>query len=106
MSWRMCYAEWERILKKSPELVWDKVNKVDDLVNDEQLIANRYINKVDHPVLGSINLVGSPVIFHKTPAATEGIAPEIGEHTEQVLTELCECSWDDIANLKSAEVIP
>jgi crotonobetainyl-CoA:carnitine CoA-transferase CaiB-like acyl-CoA transferase len=32
-------------------------------------------------------------------------APEFGEHTEEILTEVCGYSWDDVARLKEAEAI-
>ena len=98
-------SEWEQILKQSPELLWDRVNKPDDLANDEQLLANGYVLEYDHEVLGKMNVVGSPVHFHRTPADVKGIAPELGEHTEEVLIDICGVEWDDIASLRDEGII-
>jgi crotonobetainyl-CoA:carnitine CoA-transferase CaiB-like acyl-CoA transferase len=32
-------------------------------------------------------------------------APEFGQHTEEILTELLGCSWEEIGRLREAEVI-
>ena len=48
-------------------------------------------------------LVGNPVQFEEVQA-TGTRAPEVGEHTEQVLLEIG-LSWDEIAAHKKASVI-
>ena len=49
-------------------------------------------------------VVGSPVRFGGTPALKSGRAPELGEHTEEVLLE-SGWTWDDIALLASKQII-
>ena len=46
-----------------------------------------------------------PVRLGKTPGDPKGPAPELGEHTEAILTELLGYSWDDVARMKDAEVV-
>jgi len=52
-------------------------------------------------------MIGSVVIAlpFLRPLAPRGAAPEFGEHTELLLTELLGYSWEDVAKLKEAEVI-
>ena len=50
-------------------------------------------------------LVGMPVRLSETPGKPRGHAPELGEHTELLLTELLGYSWDDVARLREANVI-
>ena len=52
-----------------------------------------------------MKLVGMPVSFSETPGDPRGRAPELGEHTETVLTEMLGYSWDDVARLKESGVI-
>ena len=64
-----------------------------------------YLVDYDHPRWGKTQIVGVPVRLGATPGDPRGPAPELGEHTEAILTELLGYSWDDIARLKDAEVV-
>ncbi len=97
-------AEWIQILKDY-DVVAAVVNHQLDLPDDPQVIANEYIIDYDHPVMGKVKRLGFPVKFHDTPCQMRLPAPELGEHTETILQEVLGYSWDDIANLKEAEVI-
>ena len=69
------------------------------------MIANEYIVDYDHPHWGKTKVVGVPARLSKTPGDPKAPAPEFGEHTELILTELLGYSWEDVARLKEAEVI-
>ena len=43
---------------------------------------------VDHPTRGSMELVGQPVRFHRTPWRLRNACPEMGEHTDAILADL------------------
>jgi crotonobetainyl-CoA:carnitine CoA-transferase CaiB-like acyl-CoA transferase len=32
-------------------------------------------------------------------------APDLGQHTEEVLTEICGYSWEDVAEMKTKEIV-
>ena len=69
-----------------------------------QVTANDYITEYDHPALGKVNMVGFPIHMSKTPLSVRMPAPELGQHTEEVLLELG-YSWEDIVKLREEEVI-
>jgi crotonobetainyl-CoA:carnitine CoA-transferase CaiB-like acyl-CoA transferase len=46
------------------------------------------VTTVEHPVLGTEEVVGPPLRLSRTPAATSRPAPALGEHTAEVLAEL------------------
>jgi crotonobetainyl-CoA:carnitine CoA-transferase CaiB-like acyl-CoA transferase len=48
--------------------------------------------------------INSPVKFSQTPATIRSLAPEMGQHTEEILLELG-YTWDDMAGLKKEGVI-
>jgi formyl-CoA transferase len=48
--------------------------------------------------------VPAPIDFDATPWAIRGPAPEIGQHTEEILLEMGR-DWDEIASLKDKRVI-
>jgi crotonobetainyl-CoA:carnitine CoA-transferase CaiB-like acyl-CoA transferase len=49
-------------------------------------------------------VVASAVRFSDTPARTGEVAPELGQHTEEVLLEN-DFTWDDITALRDAAAI-
>ena len=63
------------------------VNSLAEALADEQVLARDMIIEVEHPVLGTLREVASPV---KTEGAITRPppAPRLGEHTEQVLRDL------------------
>jgi crotonobetainyl-CoA:carnitine CoA-transferase CaiB-like acyl-CoA transferase len=99
-------AEWMRILdEKGGGIADSPVLKPTDLANDEQALQNGYITEIDHPSLGLIKMVGNPVRFSGTPVKVDGYAPNFGQHTEEILLDVCGYDWDSIQQLKDEEVI-
>jgi crotonobetainyl-CoA:carnitine CoA-transferase CaiB-like acyl-CoA transferase len=97
--------EWMRVLKGRGDFIYTIVNSVTDLPDDPQVRANDYVVDYDHPALGKLTLLGMPVKLSVTPGEPRGHAPELGEHTELLLTEMLGYSWDDVARLREANVI-
>jgi len=97
--------EWMRVLKSRGDFIYTVVNSVSDLPDDPQVRANGYLVDYDHPELGNLTLLGMPVKLSVTPGDARGHAPELGEHTELLLTEMLGYSWDDVARLREANVI-
>ena len=97
--------EWMRVLKGRGDFIYTIVNSVSDLPDDPQVRANDYVVDYDHPALGNLTLLGMPVKLSATPGEPRGHAPELGEHTELLLTEMLGYSWDDVARLREANVI-
>jgi CoA:oxalate CoA-transferase len=97
--------EWMRVLKGRGDFIYTIVNSVSDLPEDPQVRANNYVVEYDHPALGNLTLLGMPVKLSATPGEPRGHAPELGEHTELLLTEMLGYSWDDVARLREANVI-
>ena len=81
------------------------VNRHLDLLNDPQVTENNYVIEYDHPVLGKMKTIGFPVNFTKTPSEIRTCAPELGQHTEEVLTELLGYSWEDVTRMKDEGAI-
>ena len=75
-----------------------------EVANDPQALANNYFIHADHPVWGRIKMTGFPWDFSETPASWRQEAPELGQHTEEILLEMG-YSWDDISRFKEEESI-
>ena len=102
---RKSYREWESALREQGDFIFAPVQHREELEDDPQVIANGYIASVDHPVLGPVKLADHPVRYSETPHSIRSVAPELGQHTEEVLLELG-YGWDDIVRLQDAGAIP
>ncbi len=98
-------AEWLRRLASGGDFIYSIINSVDDLPDDPQMQANGYVTAFEHPAFGPTQVVGLPVRLSETPGSIRLPAPEFGQHTEEVLTEVLGCSWEEIGRLRQEEVI-
>ena len=98
------YEEWDRILSSAGDFIYAPVQQLMELWDDPQVQANKYIVETDHPTLGKVKLANHPIQYSETPASIRRVAPEIGEHTEEILLETG-YSWDDIGKLQDKGVI-
>jgi crotonobetainyl-CoA:carnitine CoA-transferase CaiB-like acyl-CoA transferase len=95
--------EWMAILHEHGCIV-TPVQNIMEVTKDPQALANDYLIKIDHPLYGPITTMGFPWEFSETPASWRRRAPELGEHTDEVLLQLG-YSQDDLAKLKEEGVI-
>lgn len=86
-------------------LICGVVNDHTDVVADQQVLTNKYIVDFEHPTMGLIKVVGCPILLSKTPASVRLPAPELGQHTEEILIEIGGYTWEEITQLKEEEVI-
>jgi crotonobetainyl-CoA:carnitine CoA-transferase CaiB-like acyl-CoA transferase len=83
---------------------WEPVADSAEAGVDPQTRENGYVAAVEHPSGETLRMVRAPVTFDDRPAEL-GVAPEFGQHTEEILLELGR-SWDDIAGMKESGAIP
>jgi len=74
-----------------------------EIAADPQVTENRYVVEINHPTEGSIRVLNNPVQLSKRQPKI-GVAPELGQHTDEVLGELG-YSETEIADLRKQEVI-
>jgi crotonobetainyl-CoA:carnitine CoA-transferase CaiB-like acyl-CoA transferase len=91
--------EVQAIMKQKPSTFWiEELNEagvpagpvytVDQMFEDPQVRHLRMARPIEHPKLGSIALVGQPLSFSGCDAGPRTVAPELGEHTSEILREL------------------
>jgi crotonobetainyl-CoA:carnitine CoA-transferase CaiB-like acyl-CoA transferase len=79
--------EWAQVFAGEPDFFWSPINTLEDVIADEQFHAAGGI--VDVPDgQAAVPMVATPADFHGTPWAPRSAAPELGQHTEEVLAEL------------------
>lgn len=66
-----------------------------------QAIAREMVAEVDHPILGRLKTVGTPIKMSETPLNPGRRAPMLGEHTDEVLAN-AGYSGDEIEQLRYA----
>jgi CoA:oxalate CoA-transferase len=98
-------AEWIEILHKAGDFIFSPVQSINELPDDPQVKANDYVIDFEDPVFGTIQMIGMPFQLSATPGRVRSAAPEFGQHTEEILTQDLGLSWDEIAALKTKEVI-
>jgi crotonobetainyl-CoA:carnitine CoA-transferase CaiB-like acyl-CoA transferase len=101
---QITYPEWERAVREH-DLIATRVNELTDLAADEQILANEYIKRQEHPVLGPWSWVTTPLRFTKTPVSIRSPAPDIGQHTDEVLREYLGTPRDELERLHADGVI-
>jgi crotonobetainyl-CoA:carnitine CoA-transferase CaiB-like acyl-CoA transferase len=80
------------------------INDYAQVFADPQVRAREMVVDVEHPTLGRIRALGSPIKMSATPPDVRRRAPRLGEHTGEVLRELG-LSDDEIATLKRERAI-
>jgi len=82
------------------------IYSVDQVFNDPQVEHLRMAKNQRHPTLGDIKLVGQAINLTNTPEPETFRlpVPELGEHTDSILTDL---GYDEnrIADLKSRDIV-
>lgn len=75
------------------------------LLNDPQLKARNMLSEVEHKKFGKIGVPGIPIFLTETPGKIRTPAPELGEHNEEVYSNLLGLSSSQIEELKREGVI-
>jgi CoA:oxalate CoA-transferase len=81
------YAEWIKILTEN-RLVWSPVMTPLEVTRDKQAEANEFFVEWDHSTYGKIKTLNNPIKLSKTAAEIKSEAPKLGEHSDEILTEL------------------
>jgi benzylsuccinate CoA-transferase BbsF subunit len=80
------------------------VSNSSDLARDPELTGGHY-RKIDDPVVGEATIEGPRFRLGRTPTRETRRGPRIGEHTHEILRDLCRYEESTIADLKAAGVL-
>ena len=96
-------AEWIELLTEAGVPAGTVLN-VEQCFADEQVKTLPVVATVEHPVLGTERVLASGVNLARTPPGITSAAPELGQHTDDILREL---GYDanDIATFRREGVI-
>ena len=82
-----------------------KVAEICDVVSDPQLRYREQIIEIEHAVAGKIPMQGFVTRLSETDLSVRHPVPMAGQHTEEVLSEWIGYDRDDVAHLKSNNLV-
>ena len=94
--------DWLKIMRKE-DIAAGPVNTLDQTVKDPQVVHNRTIATMKHPVLGDIRGIECPIKMSGLDECDHLAPPTLGQHTEQVLKELLGYSDERLEALRHEE---
>lgn len=79
--------EWFELLA-AQDVPIGKVNSLDEVFNDPQVLHREMVIEVEHPAVGKIKQEGISIKLSDTPGKVRSLPPTPGEHTHEILTTL------------------
>ena len=96
------YTKWELMeILNDLDVPCGPIMSTRDLAGDEHVQLREMMVEVDHPERGAWYNVGCPIKLSDSPVEVER-SPLLGEHTEEVLSEVLGYGAEEIAELRSA----
>jgi crotonobetainyl-CoA:carnitine CoA-transferase CaiB-like acyl-CoA transferase len=96
-------AHWLELLRDAG-VPCGEIADYQDVFEDPHLAARQFFVDLEHPVLGRLRGLGSPLRMERTPVRHRRAGPRLGEHSAEVLREIG-CSDADIERLAKEGII-
>lgn len=97
-------AEWVEIVSELGIPV-GPVQDIAQVANDPQMAHRKMFVDLPHPALGDLRFTGNPIKMSRTFSAPERVAPDLGQHTEEILREVLGLDDAALAELRAKEVV-
>ncbi len=81
------------------------VLNISQVLENEHAKAREMFVNVDHPIVGGITLPGFPIKFSETKGDNRSPAPLLGQDNNEVYSDLCGFSIEEIKKLKEEGII-
>ena len=96
-------AHWMKVLDEAG-VPCGPINNLDQVYHDPHVLARNMLVEQQDPELGLLKNIGIPVKLSETPGRIRRRAPDLGEHTREVLLE-AGYNDADVDRLAEAEVV-
>ena len=96
--------EWVKLLDDAG-VANGPINNLQQVFEEQQVIARGMKIELPHAVAGKVSLVASPMRFSGTPIKHEVPPPALGQHTDEILRQSLKKSDVEIAKLKADGVV-
>lgn len=81
-----------------------RINTIESVVNDSQIVERGLIWPLDHPVAGTYKVAGSPIKMSETTPYNLVPCPTLGQHTQEVLNNVLHMPQEQIKNFLEDQV--
>jgi crotonobetainyl-CoA:carnitine CoA-transferase CaiB-like acyl-CoA transferase len=81
------------------------INNLAEVFSDPQVHERGMVTQWQHPLQPALQLVSSPIKLSATPVRQHLPPPLLGQHTDEVLRELLDCSDERLSQLKKIRAI-
>ncbi|MEM7028685.1 MAG: CaiB/BaiF CoA-transferase family protein, partial [Chloroflexota bacterium] len=96
-------AEWIDLLQENA-IPCGPIRTTEEALSDPHLTARNFVVEQQHPLLGAIKSLATPIHFSDTKVSFREHPPQLGEQTEDILAEFG-YSDAEIENLKDQGIV-
>ena len=82
-----------------------KINSVAEALDDPHTAARRMVETVEHPVIGTLKMLGIPFKFSDTACSVRRPPPTLGQHSDEILSSELGLDATAIAELRRDKIV-
>ena len=97
-------ADWLAALETA-KVPCGAINRLDEVFTDPHVQARNLVDHWTHPQQPDLRLVGSPIRMSKTPVRKDLCPPQLGQHTDSILSELLAQSPEAVQALRDKGIV-
>lgn len=95
--------EWLDLLEKRVPIA--PINTIDKALSDPQILSRNMVVEVEYENSKKLKILGNPVKMSEISQEVFRKPPRLGEHTEEILVKMLNCSPERIEELKNQRII-
>jgi crotonobetainyl-CoA:carnitine CoA-transferase CaiB-like acyl-CoA transferase len=99
-----CKSVWLQALQ-AVQVPCGPINNLAEVFVDPQVVSRHMVNAWQHPKSDNLELVASPIKLSQTPVRHDLPPPLLGQHTDEVLSELLGMDAETLDSLRSNKII-
>jgi crotonobetainyl-CoA:carnitine CoA-transferase CaiB-like acyl-CoA transferase len=96
--------EWFELLDREG-IPCGLIKEVAEVCTDPQVLARDMVVQLQHPTAGPISVNGIPIKLSATPGEIKDAPPSLGQHTDEVLSEILGYTPSQIAELRQIRAV-
>ncbi len=96
--------DWLAILQEAG-IPCGPINSAADVFQHPQAEARQLVLEADHPTAGTVRFPGFPYKLSATPGEVRLPPPTLGQHTDEILTELLGCTPEQVADYHRLSIV-